>query len=313
VLSQPHLLFPFSLSNYFITLIFVSLIRLHSLQNLKLFSFEYFQNPILPSLKMKTSALSLLTVAASVSAGNKWGDKSTTSTVYTTSVYTITSCAPEVTDCPGKIGSVTTDVISLYTTICPVTETESSSTWIRTSTPSAPITSETPWTTSTIYTTKEYTITSCPPEVTNCPYGSKTSSVATYTTYCPVSTTLSPPVSTSTESGKPSGPATSAPPAPPAPVLSTITISTCIPTYITSVVTVTAVANPVSTGSGYSCPGGSSCPETETNTYTKPYSTGTPSTYPYAPKNSTVPFLGAASANKAGGLLMAVGLVAALL
>jgi hypothetical protein len=333
-----------------------------------LFSFEYFQNPILPSLKMKTSALSLLTVAASVSAGNKWGDKSTTSTVYTTSVYTITSCAPEVTDCPGKIGSVTTDVISLYTTICPVTETESSSTWIRTSTPSAPITSETPWTTSTIYTTKEYTITSCPPEVTNCPvssktssvetyttscpvssiesppvttetpwttstiyttkeytitscppevtncpYGSKTSSVATYTTYCPVSTTLSPPVSTSTESGKPSGPATSAPPAPPAPVLSTITISTCIPTYITSVVTVTAVANPVSTGSGYSCPGGSSCPETETNTYTKPYSTGTPSTYPYAPKNSTVPFLGAASANKAGGLLMAVGLVAALL
>jgi hypothetical protein len=67
------------------------------------------------------------------------------------------------------------------------------------------------------------------------------------------------------------------------------------------VVTVTAVATPVSTGSG---------PETET--YTKPYSTGTPSTYPYAPKNSTVPFLGAASANKAGGLLMAIGIVAAL-
>jgi hypothetical protein len=278
-----------------------------------LFSFEYFQNPILPSFKMKTSALSLLAVTASVSAGNKWGDKSTTSTVYTTSVYTITSCAPEVTDCPGKIGSVTTDVTSLYTTICPVAETESSSTWIPTSTSSAPITSETPWATSTIYTTKEYTITSCPPEVTNCPYGSKTSSVETYTTYCPVSTTLSPPVSTSTESGKPSGPATSASPAPPAPVLSTITITTCTPTYITSVVTVSAVATPVSTESGYGCPGSSSCPEAETKTYTKPYSTGTPSTYPYAPKNSTVPFLGAASANKAGGLLMVVGLVAALL
>jgi hypothetical protein len=261
---------------------------------------------------MKTSALSLLAAAASVSAGNKWGDKSTTSTVYTTSVYTITSCAPEVTDCPGKMGSVTTDVISLYTTICPVTETESSSTWVPTSTSSAPITPETPWITSIIYTTKEYTVSSCPPEVTNCPYGSKTSSIEAYTTYCPVSTTLSPPVSTSTESGKPSGLAASAPPAPPTPVLSTITISTCIRSYITSVVTITAVATPVSTGSGYGCSGGPSCPETEIKTYTKPYSTGTSSTYPYSPKNSTVTFLGAASVNKAGSLLMAIGLVAAL-
>jgi hypothetical protein len=43
----------------------------------------------------------------------------TLSTVYTTKVYTITSCAPTVTDCPGKIGSITTEVISLYTTYCP--------------------------------------------------------------------------------------------------------------------------------------------------------------------------------------------------
>jgi hypothetical protein len=41
------------------------------------------------------------------------------STVYSTSVYTITSCAATVTNCPARIGSVTTDIISLYTTWCP--------------------------------------------------------------------------------------------------------------------------------------------------------------------------------------------------
>ncbi len=41
------------------------------------------------------------------------------STVYATSVYTITSCAATVTNCPARIGSVTTDIISLYTTWCP--------------------------------------------------------------------------------------------------------------------------------------------------------------------------------------------------
>jgi chitinase len=50
----------------------------------------------------------------------------TTSTVYTTIVYTITSCAATVTNCPAKLGSVTTEIISLYTTVCPVTETETS-------------------------------------------------------------------------------------------------------------------------------------------------------------------------------------------
>ncbi|KAI1448204.1 hypothetical protein F5Y02DRAFT_375252 [Annulohypoxylon stygium] len=48
----------------------------------------------------------------------------TTSTVYSTNVYTITSCAPDVTNCPARLGQVTTDLVSLYTTICPVTATE---------------------------------------------------------------------------------------------------------------------------------------------------------------------------------------------
>ena len=46
----------------------------------------------------------------------------TTLTVYTTTVYTLTSCAPTVTNCPAKLGAVTTDTIIDYTTVCPVSE-----------------------------------------------------------------------------------------------------------------------------------------------------------------------------------------------
>jgi len=48
------------------------------------------------------------------------GGNYTTSTVYSTKTYTITSCAPEVTDCPA--GKVTTSVIAVSTTVCPVSE-----------------------------------------------------------------------------------------------------------------------------------------------------------------------------------------------
>jgi len=47
----------------------------------------------------------------------------TTSTVITTSIYTISKCAPTVTDCPYTTKPViTTDIITLYTTICPISE-----------------------------------------------------------------------------------------------------------------------------------------------------------------------------------------------
>jgi chitinase len=44
----------------------------------------------------------------------------TTSTVYATTTYTITSCAPTVTKCP--YGSVTTTVVPVSTTICPISD-----------------------------------------------------------------------------------------------------------------------------------------------------------------------------------------------
>jgi hypothetical protein len=47
----------------------------------------------------------------------------TTSIVWTTSVYTVKSCEPTVTDCPNHIGHITTETIVDFTTVCPITET----------------------------------------------------------------------------------------------------------------------------------------------------------------------------------------------
>ncbi|KAK0702347.1 Cupredoxin [Lasiosphaeris hirsuta] len=116
----------------------------------------------------------------------------TTSTVYTTTQYTVTACPPTVTNCPGK-PYVTTEIIPWTTTVCPVTEhwPEWTTSTLYTTTeypitgPSGPyVTTEiVPWTTtvcpvtevwpvwtaSTLYSTTTYTITSCAATVTNCP------------------------------------------------------------------------------------------------------------------------------------------------
>ncbi|RFN48396.1 glycoside hydrolase family 18 protein [Fusarium flagelliforme] len=50
----------------------------------------------------------------------------TTSTVYTTMVYTTVSCAASVTNCPAKSAQtvIVTEMVELYTTVCPVADTE---------------------------------------------------------------------------------------------------------------------------------------------------------------------------------------------
>ncbi|KAH7144252.1 hypothetical protein B0J13DRAFT_607645 [Dactylonectria estremocensis] len=118
-------------------------------------------------------------VAAQTTAYSAPSDDLTTSTVYDTKVYTVTSCAPTVTNCP--VGHVTTETVGVYTTVCPVSE---------------------QLTVSTVYTTDVHTITSCAPTVTNCPVGHVTTeTVVVGTTVCPVSEYVShsapaPPVYT---------------------------------------------------------------------------------------------------------------------
>ncbi|KAK2000411.1 glycoside hydrolase [Colletotrichum falcatum] len=109
-----------------------------------------------------------------------------TSTVYTTKVTTVTSCKPEVACTKGQ---VVTETIPWYTTVCPVTATSSAAAGPTTTAPPAPP----QWTTSTVYTTKTYTVTSCAPEVPYCPVGQITTKVVpAYTTICPYTSTLAP-------------------------------------------------------------------------------------------------------------------------
>ncbi|KAI9851572.1 MAG: hypothetical protein M1838_003283 [Thelocarpon superellum] len=49
--------------------------------------------------------------------------KHTTSTIYSTQVKTITSCAPTVSHCPARSTVLVTSVIPVSTTVCPVTAT----------------------------------------------------------------------------------------------------------------------------------------------------------------------------------------------
>ncbi|KAG5747779.1 hypothetical protein H9Q70_009547 [Fusarium xylarioides] len=158
-----------------------------------------------------------------------------TSTVYTTEVKTITSCGPEVTNCPVTAGTpaIVTETVAISTTICPVTETltgdkpgqtkptegadkpgytqpagekptgdkpakitEGSSPNATTDVPEEHTTIVTSYdSTSTIYSTEVKTITSCGPEVTNCPVTAGTPAVVTETvavstTICPVTETI---------------------------------------------------------------------------------------------------------------------------
>ena len=155
----------------------------------------------------------------------------TISTIYTTSEITVTSCAPTVTHCPADSTRVVTSTVAISTTICPVTETQpgasqhtptspvpskatatdsgSGGTLPTLSSPSssAVVTSrplsgaqttasatDTPTSlkNTTIYTTKEITVTSCAPTVTDCPASSTrviTSTVVISTTIAPASQT----------------------------------------------------------------------------------------------------------------------------
>ncbi|KAG6218335.1 hypothetical protein E4U50_001308 [Claviceps purpurea] len=103
----------------------------------------------------------------------KW----TTSTVCTTKIHTITSCPPEVTECPGRgHTTIITETIPMYTTVCPVTEPHSVPTSGMPASPSPSVPHQ-DGTTSTYLTTHTFTITACPPSVTNCPVGKVTTTV----------------------------------------------------------------------------------------------------------------------------------------
>ncbi|KAF4945591.1 hypothetical protein FSARC_14407, partial [Fusarium sarcochroum] len=147
------------------------------------------------------------------------------SKVYETKRVTITSCGPEVTNCPARSTVVSTTSYPVPPKVTsaqePVDTTEEVPEVPATEeTPEVPTTEapEVPMTTSTIYSTNVKTITSCGPEVKNCPATGGTPAVVTET--IAVSTTICP-VTEQNEQPKPTKPAETQPgyeqpPAPPA-------------------------------------------------------------------------------------------------
>ncbi|OAQ60073.1 chitinase 18-18 [Purpureocillium lilacinum] len=188
-------------------------------------------------------------VTSIVSSTTKWSNSTitsgtvsmTTSTVYTTSVHTVTKCPPYVANCPNG-GYVTTETVPLYTTVCPVTKTPK---------PPQPTQAKTSaaWTTSTVYTTKIHTVTACPPQIANCPVGHVTTeTIPWYTTVCPV---------TETETGKVPQPTPSVPGDVYPPLLES-TSATLAKSSITETVTNPADVALKPSCSGPGCPGVSS-------------------------------------------------------
>jgi hypothetical protein len=115
----------------------------------------------------------------------KLAKSSSTSIITETQVYTITSCAPEITNCPA--GKKTSTVVTSKTVV-PVEETSTSTAWQS-------------WTTSTTLVTASYTVTSCAPTVTGCSVGELTSTIYETVTWCPVTATETGVASTSPSAG----------------------------------------------------------------------------------------------------------------
>ncbi|CAH0018814.1 unnamed protein product [Clonostachys rhizophaga] len=152
-----------------------------------------------------TSGASLTTPGTQPPAG---GD--ITSTIFTTSIHTVTNCGTEVTSCPADSTSLSTETIPVSTTVLSQTTPGStgydSSAWPIGSTTSGAQGGSTTVppvgdVTSTLYTTEIRTVTSCGAEVTSCPATVITESRPYTTTVIPsslVSSIVSTPVATPT-------------------------------------------------------------------------------------------------------------------
>ncbi|WEW55283.1 hypothetical protein PRK78_000712 [Emydomyces testavorans] len=159
-------------------------------------------------------------------------------TVYSTREVTVTSCGPEVTDCPGRHHSTPSVVVPTATGV-----------------PQKPLPTQ--------YSTHYITVTDCGPEVTNCPAHS-TRVKTSVATIIPTPSGSSPvtPIENPQNPQNPQSPQSPPnpqnpqnpqnPPYPTAgnPSTSIVTFTTCVPTVSTSVVTLWPTAGPTGGSSG---------------------------------------------------------------
>jgi hypothetical protein len=111
-----------------------------------------------------------------------------TITVYSTAEYTVTSCGPEVTNCPASSTVISKSSVAISTSvITPASYSAPSSSEVS-PVSSAPVVPHT----ITLYSTKDITVTSCGPEVTNCPASSTVISQTSYAVSTSVVTPTAP-------------------------------------------------------------------------------------------------------------------------
>ncbi|KAJ3464753.1 hypothetical protein MRS44_009539 [Fusarium solani] len=130
------------------------------------------------------STESVTSTESETSSGSITSDSTATATTESTLSFSTTRFHNSSSVIPNKLGSSKTQSLS------DSLPTLSGSTYLDPSyldpTYQGPTTAAPTTITSTITTSKVYTITSCPPSVTNCPVGSVTTEIITsYTTYCP--------------------------------------------------------------------------------------------------------------------------------
>jgi hypothetical protein len=145
---------------------------------------------ITPSGEVKTEEETVTITICPTQSGvfaaySKPAQLSSISTITETKIYTITSCAADITNCP--VGKKTSTVVTSKTVV-PVDESSTSTAWQS-------------WTTSTTLITSSYTITSCAPTVTGCSVGELTSTIYQTVAWCPVAATETSVASTSDGSG----------------------------------------------------------------------------------------------------------------
>ncbi|RKU41470.1 hypothetical protein DL546_003658 [Coniochaeta pulveracea] len=202
------------------------------------------------------------TITGAPGSGSGSGaDPLTTSTIYSTIVETITSCAHTVTNCPAG-PHVTTRTVAVGTTVCPLSNAAPTGGPGSIGTISAipygnsSVTSAPGLITSTVTSTAVYTITSCAASVPNCPASLTqkiiTSTVLIGTTVCPATMVTATATSANTTPAvvvpTPTGTPVTVTPCP-TPVTSTYTAPSNIPTPApTVIITETATANPETSG-----------------------------------------------------------------
>ncbi|KAK6829332.1 GPI anchored serine-rich protein [Apiospora arundinis] len=145
--------------------------------------------------KSSTASASKSTEAATTAPGEGYpiATPAIAGVVYSTRYHTISSCAPTVTDCP--YGSLTSTIIAIKPTTSVIVPSEKptgpypavpgrpNTTTVAGEKPTGPAQPEQPG--NVVYTTKYHTVSSCGPQMTDCPYGSTTSSVVKVTPPAP--------------------------------------------------------------------------------------------------------------------------------